>query len=586
MTPTVAYWASLIIGFAAILLVYMRTGGALARTREAFTDGDADADATTTTTTTAGATTTTAGTTTTTAGATTAGATSAPAVATGTLSADGKSYIENITGPNFVGTEPFIYLTSFSDKTRGGEHDVYTPADGRWYSFTDQAKAFSVVSANGVPQKVRHTGISLKNVTLNGPSSGAFRDAKSSVPWEAPSFTAVWYGANMLVGAAETSKATLFRLMCQTPARIEIYLTPAPSGDGVFVKADIGDQTYSLSETPIPLTTFAAAGNNVLYAFTYKKCAASECADGELAFYIGTTAYRVPLAPAPSLPIVLANWNAQINTYGTLDMTMYAFAFFQTVLLPAELAKLSEYFTAEYNNYGATIARMQQLAAANQNAAGAASAASAQAEDLSSQLAMCKASSAAAPAEESADPTKWHIKAPAGATAASGDLSMCSALNLKAAVAKKAAVDDAAAKSAAAIAAAAAAAAAAPAAAPATATAPTTASAAADATAWWRIPYTPNMDSVAAVAPPAALTGAVAAAPRADPRKAPETLWTGIYRQSVAQGDLNAAIATAAGDPVPTTSPVAPVAVQDSVAAEDTEVKSSSISSLFSKLFS
>ena len=40
MTPTVAYWASLIIGFAAILLVYMKTGGALAWTREAFADGD------------------------------------------------------------------------------------------------------------------------------------------------------------------------------------------------------------------------------------------------------------------------------------------------------------------------------------------------------------------------------------------------------------------------------------------------------------------------------------------------------------------------------------------------------------------
>jgi len=582
MTPTVAYWASLIIGFAAILLVYMKTGGALAWTREAFADGD------TTDTTTTGDTTATPP------PATPPPATPPPtaptppsgaAAATGTLSADGKHYIENIAGPNFVSTEPFIYLTSFSDKTRGGEHDVYTPADGRWYSFTDPSKAFSIVSANGVPQTVRHTGISLKNVTMNGPSSAAFRDTKSSVPWEVSSFTTVWYGANMLVGAAETSKATLFRLMCQTPARIEIYLTPSPAGDGMYVKADIGNQTYSLSETPIPLTTFAAAGNNVLYAFSYKKCTASECADGELSFYIGTTAYRVPLAPAPTLPIVLANWNAQINTYGTLEMTLYAFAFFQTVLLPAELAKLSEYFTAEYNNYGVTLALMQQLSAANQNAAGAASAASAQADDLASQLAMCKASSAAATAEEESDPTKWHIKAPAGATAASGDLSMCSPLNLKAALAKKAAVDEAAAKSAAAIAAAAAAAAA-PAAAPKTATAPTTASAAADATAWWRIPYTPNMDSVAAVAPPAALTGAVATEPRADPRKTPETLWTGIYRQSVAQGDLNAAIATAAGDPVPATNPVAPVAVQDSVAAEDAEVKSSSISSMFSKLFS
>ena len=568
MNPTAVYWASLIIGFAAILLVYMRTGGALAWTRESFADTAPDtttADTTTTTTTTT--------TTNTSAGA-------AAPVATGTLSADGKYYVENIAGPNFVATEPFIYLTSFSDKTRGAAHEVYTAADGRWYSFTDPSKAFSVVSANGVPSEVRHKGISLKNVTLNGPSSAAFRDATSSVPWEAPSFTAVWYGANMMVGAAEKQNATLFRLMAQTPSRIEIYLAPSADGEGVFVKADIGNQTYTLSEAPIPLTTLAAAGNNVLYAFTYKKCSAAACADGEIAFYIGTTAYRVPLAPAPILPIVLANWNAQINTYGTLDMTMYAFAFFQTVLLPAELSKLSDYFTAEYNNYGATLALMQQLSAANQNAAGAATAAAAQADDLASQLATCKAKTAAAPAEEAADPNRWHIKAPEGATPTSGDLSKCSALTVTAAAAKaaadKAAVDAAAAKSAAALAAAAPTAPAAPA----TSVAP-----AADATAWWRIPYTPNMDSVAAVAPPAELTGAVAT--REDTRKAPDTLWSGIYRQSVEQGNLNTAIATAAGNPVPTpaANTLPAVAVQDKV-AEEPEVQSSSISSMFSRLFS
>jgi len=574
MNPTAVYWASLIIGFAAILLVYMRTGGALAWTRESFADTTAD----TTSDTTADTTTTTTTTT------TNMSAGAAAPVATGTLSADGKYYVENIAGPNFVATEPFVYLTSFSDKTRGAAHDVYTAADGRWYSFTDPSKAFSVVSANGVPSEVRHRGISLKNVTLNGPSSAVFRDSASSVPWEAPSFTAVWYGANMMVGAAEKQNATLFRLMAQTPSRIEIYLAPSADGEGVYVKADIGNQTYTLSEAPIPLTTLAAAGNNVLYAFTYKKCSAAACADGEIAFYIGTTAYRVQLSPAPTLPIVLANWNAQINTYGTLDMTMYAFAFFQTVLLPAELTKLSDYFTAEYNNYGATLALMQQLAAANQNAAGAAEAAAAQADDLSSQLAMCKASAAAAPAEAAADPNRWHIKAPEGATPTSGDLSKCSALTVTAAAAKaaadKAAVDAAAAKSAAALAATAAPAAPASAAAPATPAAP-----AADATAWWRIPYTPNMDSVVAVAPPAELTGAVAT--REDPRKAPDTLWSGIYRQSVEQGNLNTAIATAAGNPVPTpaANTLPAVAVQDKV-AEEPEVQSAGISALFSRLFS
>jgi hypothetical protein len=55
----------------------------------------------------------------------------------------------------------------------------------------------------------------------------------------------------------------------------------------------------------------------------------------------------------------------------------------------------------------------------------------------------------------------------------------------------------------------------------------------------------------------------------------------------VEQGNLNTAIATAAGNPVPTpaANTLPAVAVQDKV-AEEPEVQSAGISALFSRLFS
>ena len=509
MKPNVVYWSSVLVGFAVVVWLYWRSGGALAwASREGF------ADDTTTTTTTAPA------------------APAAPAPTPSTtgrlIQENGKYiYIENLADPSFPSRDALkVYLTSFSDKTQDAKSAVYSPADARWYNFVDPTMIFSLTSANGVPQTIRSQGVGIKNAVINGPSSAVFRDTHSSVPYELPAFSAVWFAKNVGLAASETQPGMMFKLFGQSPNYVEVYLRPAPDApDALRLYAKIGDKAYEMSDAPIPATTLASGGNPTVYAFTYKKCSNTECSDGELTFYIGATAYTIPMIPAPTGPIVLANHNLQINTFANVDATLYAFAFYNTVLNASDVGKLGTYFAAELSNYNMTRMIADLLATENAAAAAAGQTAETQATDLAGQLAQCKLAASKLTKEETeaVQKQKWYIEAVNGSGAVSAaDLEQCSLLKVARAAAPKAPAAPTTSP-------------AAPATAPAAPAAPATAPAApaAKAEGWWKIPYLEEMNGVTAKAPAAA-----PAEPTPAP-KAPQTLWSGIYRQSLTQADKN-----------------------------------------------
>lgn len=540
------YWISVLVGFLAVVWLswHMRNGG-----KETFTDTAGGATSATTGGATAG-----------TAVGTTAGASGGTAADTIGASAPGAPYIEALAADAFPAMASLmVYLTSFSDKVRDASRGVYSPADAKWYNFMDSSMNFQLNSANGVPPSIQPDGMALKNMTLVGPSSAIFRDTASSVPYELPSFSVAWYAQGLQIGASEGNMpAMLWQMFGQSPSYMEVYIegTAPPSAPAapaapsapaapaaamavaegftdagvetyIDIKARIGDKVYKLNTAPVAASSLAAGGNPTLYAFVYKKCTNAGCSDGELTFYVGNTAYRTVMSPAPTIPIILANHNVKINSFGNIDVRLFAFCYFKTILSATDITKLGEYFLAEKNNYNRTMLALQAAQAAAATAAAGAADASASASQLEDELAQCRAAAddlrAKLEAGGAAAAKPWQIDAGGAAGVSTADMQMCSALEVRAMAARQQQG------------------AAAPPAPPAAPSAPavTPAPPAAGAGDWWKIPYTAAMQGVPAIAPDfsslatAATTTTNATTTSANNTK--DTILTGVYREAAAQ---------------------------------------------------
>lgn len=229
---------------------------------------------------------------------------------------------------------------------------------------TDGSKKFSIRASGG---NINATaGLVMSGSTLEGPSSDSFT---VNPDYSLGSFAVAFYGK---INTLTTLPVTVYTMYAEArlnvPNVIQISIvenTAAPAN--VFVRFRVGTENVNWS---IPKSTIATGQNN-LYTFVYDN---TTPATPTYTFYIGTaTPYTYTPAPStsstppasstgatsttptatppppPPPPIILGNTNAKVNESSTLDMNLYAFVYYNSVLAAADQADLLAYFTQEAN---------------------------------------------------------------------------------------------------------------------------------------------------------------------------------------------------------------------------------------------
>jgi hypothetical protein len=222
----------------------------------------------------------------------------------------------------------------------------------------DGSKKFSIRASGG---NINATaGLIMRGSTLEGPSSDSFT---VNPDYSLGSFAVSFYGK---INSLTTLPVTLYTMYAE--ARLNVpnviqmsIIENRESPTSVTVRFRVGTEQANWS---IPISTIATGQNN-LYTFVYDN---STPATPTYTFYIGTATpytYTVPTTiatppvtssnvshpppPPPPLPIILGNTNAKVNESSTLDMNLYAFVYYNSVLAAADQADLLAYFTQEAN---------------------------------------------------------------------------------------------------------------------------------------------------------------------------------------------------------------------------------------------
>lgn len=398
------YWASIFVGMLIVFVAYTKI---MSPGREGFagtTAGDA-------------AGTTTSGATTATTGATTNTTTSV----SGTM-VDG-IYMENLAS-GFPRPETLnMYLTTFSQKTSSGKIATYNPATARWFHFLDDNKYASVMS-QALPTNIS-SGMVLKNTKLIGPPSTAYG---ASGTYELRSFSASYFVnlAKDFDFAALTRPLILLRIFAETPNRVMFYLDKGETADTVTVGAIAGaiSRTYTWQ---VPKVSITGNGQPTMYTLTYD--AAQGGATRKLTLYVGQTEnYSVTLSDNDS-PILLGNSAMEVNPEQNLDLTLFAFAFFDAVLNADQVSQLYVYWNSHANGLAQTIAMNEaerlrveaELAAKNRQLAAL----------QSSSNVSCPSSNVVAPTVSQTRPFAWTIHTPSGAESISADdMNKCAPLKV------------------------------------------------------------------------------------------------------------------------------------------------------------
>jgi hypothetical protein len=230
---------------------------------------------------------------------------------------------------------------------------------------SDNSKSFSINVPSGSVNI--HGGLAMRSTTLIGPSSDMFT---FNTDYSLSPFTVAFFGRlnNLDALTSPTTRFVLWSMWAEArpnnPNIVEIAIegvssastgaagmsNSAPSADAistnVVLRMTVGVDSMMF---PIPRSTLLT-GENALYTFTYDNSAANPAFN----FYINkaTPMAQPYTAPSPSTKIYLGNTNMSVNSIITgisLDMNLYAFIYYGSVLSAADQSNLTDYFMQEVN---------------------------------------------------------------------------------------------------------------------------------------------------------------------------------------------------------------------------------------------
>lgn len=319
----------------------------------------------------------------------------------------------------------------FANNTFGNNPNSICNGSNKWCNSID-TKSFlitnygSSVSAGGLP---------LLNNNIIGPSSidllGPMNTSKIL-----GSFSVVFYGKFNNITFTNQQPIKWYEAYAETPNVVKLLIVPkANDANNVFVQLLLGDyKTYY--NWAIPIDTLKSNGNPSLYALVFDN---TTPATPNASFYIGLNANVTSGMTPVNNTIRLGYSPMSINASQTLDMNLFAFAYYTSALSPSEIAAMNTYFM--YESTGQTAAlnaaiskniALQTMVNSNNLTL----------QQLQDQVDKCKAdlskcSLSAAQIEEISNalpkPSRgsWHIKGVGKSDVSDADMKKCDILNIK-----------------------------------------------------------------------------------------------------------------------------------------------------------
>ena len=279
----------------------------------------------------------------------------AAASGTGAAATGMPSLLQDMPYANSSPKRLLLYLNAFNVNPGSTPlNTTYYCNNASWCDAKQSGVQFSLFGAY-VPSTITGSGLSLKNIRLQGPPSNTIADGNDNLT----SFSVLFYATFNSLNFTTNNPIIWFQLFAETPNKVMLSINPNPTDqNSVYIQLLLGDMN-NLYRWEIPIATIMSAGNTTLYALIFNNDPVTPTAT----FYIGNLAYEANLDVVTG-GILLGLSPIKINSSLNLDISLLAFAYYNIILSSIDLFNISQYFMYQATGY-ATLSNLQLQTQAN-----------------------------------------------------------------------------------------------------------------------------------------------------------------------------------------------------------------------------
>ena len=263
-------------------------------------------------------------------------------------------------------------------------NNTYFCKTNSWCDFINPGVYQFNIQGSNIPSVINSSnGLKLYGLQLTGPPS---ESASPDINNYLNSFTTVFYMKFNSLNFVSGNSIIWYQLFCETPnmVRFAIYYNTNTTST---VEVIIGDKDTNYRWV-IPNTTLMSNGYDTLYSFVYDK------ENAVMLFNIGNTVHTAKIKINLEKPVILALSPISINRgIQSLDVNLYAFIHYNSILSATEISQLSQYLLYQKNgisqlqssnnaNYNTVANMTEQVSTMNQ-----------QVQDLTKQVTTCNTTS-------------------------------------------------------------------------------------------------------------------------------------------------------------------------------------------------
>jgi hypothetical protein len=252
--------------------------------------------------------------------------------------------------PENINNLIYVYMSSFSDVTSDNITPTYAAGGSAyWRDLKEGKELFNIIGTN-LPSTLRSPpdyGLSMMGVRMIGPPSENLAFPNSG--YVLPSLSVCFFGKWKTVDIQ--SPLVLYRMYAETPNAITISFIPL-NNENVTLSIVLGDVNKKYDWT-VPKTTLLTQSMGTLYSFIYDKDA------NTLTAFVGTTSLGSQnLSEKPS--IKLSNSPIEIAYTQNWDFVLQSLLLCRGVINPADIVATTDYFVGLSNGKTQEVAQLQQ----------------------------------------------------------------------------------------------------------------------------------------------------------------------------------------------------------------------------------